>query len=251
MSYWKTLFILSILFISISCTRQNNTNNFDITLEINISEPQFVEVQQVIDNDIYNNIHTLNIPYNILKDTRINFATYHNDNIISNAVIEYYTESGVIKNINEIDNYNIIGILDRPILNWNVEFFRYGSNINNILNQFGINLSTDEINDLNSMRLYSPFIISFDVIELYFFRVGREIYRLSVIQYNSNSIVYEFNLKIGTPKIEIIEKFGDPTYYTDDENIFIYPFFGTLRQLNVLFENDIVAKVQIIAYDGE
>ena len=250
MFIWKTIFKLSIVFLFISCTRQTNTTP-DISIEINIPEQQVIEVQHLIDNDLHNNIPILDIPYTILKNIWIDFATYHDDNIISNAVIEYYPESGVIRNISEIDNYNIMGILDRPILNWNVEFFRYGSNVNNILTQFGINISTEDLYDLNNMPLYNPFRVSFDVIDLNFFRSISEIHWLSVIQYNSNSDVYEFNLKIGTSKIEILEYFGEPTYYTNDGNIFIYPFFGTLRQLNVIFENDIVTKVQIIAYDGE
>lgn len=181
------------------------------------------------------------------------------DNVISNVILKHYFERGGIKNILDIDNTKIIDVLVRPILNIDVSLrsategirgFHF-SDIAELIKTFGIVLPEEDVINLNDVDTYE-FVINRIIVEalrLYFYRPFflSSSQFLNVIEYEKNSNFFDWNIKIGTSKDDIIERFGNPSANSADGTVYIFESFTTLRKINITFENDRVRKVQLIA----
>jgi hypothetical protein len=268
MKKMKIYWIVILLIIISSCNKKykNNEVFVDITDYQEILN-DFIMDQNIkvenntnnINNEAYNKIYQLihDFPVTIEYNVDVNLARHYLNNIISNVNIIYKPESGVILNINEIENKNVNEILDNPILNIKIIYspttpsgYYFFYDIIDLLTQFEIFLYEEDIMNINSSKPYENIKISMENLNLYISRTFYTI-MLFIIEYENNSNIYDYNIKIGTEKDKIIERFGEPHYYSEEENVYIYNSFATFRQLNITFENNIVTKVQIITFEGE
>ena len=196
---------------------------------------------------------TANFPILIEHNVQANLARHFGDNMRSNVIIINKPESCAILYIEGIDwsKMEVVeSILDKPILNKSIVPYRSTANIVDILSSFEIFISKEDINNINNTPRHTENRITMENLSLYFFRFEGEANWLFVIEYENNSDFYDFNIKIGTERGEIINRLGKPTYYSDDGGIFIYRSFRTLRQLHIIFDNHAVVKVQIAIFEG-
>ena len=198
-----------------------------------------------------------NFPLSIEFNTRnIYIARSIDSDMRSNVNIIRFPESCRIMNLDEIENSKIDVIFNQPILNKNIlfppEFSEnpYFDNIVDLLRMFEIDLSEAYIEKFNSSAEWVTTRIEMENINLFTYRTIGQSQKLFIIEYNNNCSFYDFNIKIGTSKNQIIERFGEPTFYSKDREIFIYSSFRTLRQINIFFRNAEVIKVQIISWGG-
>lgn len=269
----QTKYLIAFLCLFLSCNNKTR-NDFAITNE----SENIVIIDEAVDKDLENlniqdeftmpnedeivdeNMETQDdnfifpksIEYNI-RNTGI--PSSHDSNMKSNINIIYKLESDVILNINEIEHKDISDILNRPIINKNIRIpSEYDDNnfdsISGLLKEFGIGLKYEDIERIGNEPLYNMIKIETDDLNLYVYRVYEQIYKLFVIEYDGNSLLYDFNIKIGTGKDEINNRLDIPSYYSEEDDIYIYSSFKTLREVNILFDNDKVKKVQLISFGG-
>jgi len=187
-----------------------------------------------------NESDTKNIIYNIPElelNVEIKFARYTSENIKTDEEIQ------------KINN-----VFEWPILNKNINVFSQKNNIpyidiGKLLRPFEIIVTPEQLNK-DEFRLSSDLMhkVTFDNLSLYLcrnFSASWE-YLLFVIEYERNSNFYDINVKIGTGRDEIIERFGEPNCITED--IFIYDASDIYRRMDIAFDNDTVTKVQLIRY---
>lgn len=190
-----------------------------------------------------------NFPVILEIGTWPNFSWRRDPDIIPNVDIIIIPETCTIQNLQEIDNVKINDVFNRPILNKDIMLFYHtrgmrSFGINDLLDPLQIILSEED-----EERLFHTNKITMEEISLYFHGSREEdIFFLYVIEYENNSILFDFNIRIGTSRDEITERFGAPTYFSEDRDTYIYFSFSTFRQMNILFNNDRVAKVQLIAF---
>jgi hypothetical protein len=201
--------------------------------------------------------NVFNFPLSIEINTKkIDLARRNDSDMISNVNILYLPESCAIMNIDEIENQGLYDIFNRPILNKNMSFPSeysqnpYFNNIINLLGMFNIDISENDIINLNNSSVLVTNKILTENINLYIYRTFGQSYKLFIIEYECNSHFYDFNLKIGSTKNEIVQRFNYPAFYSVERDIFIYSSFQTFRQINLTFENEVVKKVQIISWGG-
>jgi hypothetical protein len=214
-------------------------------------------VDEIVDENLEakddNFIFPKSIEYNI-KNTDI--PSRHDSNMKSNINIIYKPESDVILNIEDVEHKSINDILNRPIINKNIYIPSEYADDNNfdsifeLLKEFGICLRREDIERINNEPLYNMIKIETDDLNLYVYRIYEQVYKLFVIEYDGNSLLYDYNIKIGTGKDEINNRLDIPSYYSEEDDIYIYSSFKTLRQVNILFDNDKVKKVQLISFGG-
>jgi hypothetical protein len=70
------------------------------------------------------------------------------------------------------------------------------------------------------------------------------------MEYSVNNVLYDYVLKIDMVKDEVIEKLGQPTYYLNKGDFFIYESFKSLRQINIEFIKNKISKVQLTSWGG-
>ena len=220
----KTTDIITSTGIADSYTEENNLNNTQITQDTSL------EIQHISYD------HHAKVEY----DTQPIFALPRHDNMILNV------------NINEVDNTKINTIFEKPVLNKNIELqsgFRGTnfSNISEILTSFDIFIPAEDVEVINKLpsagqitRLTTEYV-SLSIVDSSF---------LFMIEYNNNNNLYDWNIKIGTNKNDIIEIFGEPSAYSNDGDVYIFSSFDTGRQINITFFNDKIIKVQLISFPG-
>ena len=173
--------------------------------------------------------------------------------------IIYWPESCSIQNIAEIKNEKINFIFDRPILNKDIYFASdncpnaYFDNIVDLLFLFGIGLSSENMEVINNPTSFWGYNITRIVMEnlnLYTLGFGGKSAKVFVIEYKNNCTFYDFSLRIGSNRKDIIEKIGNPHFISEERGIDIYSCFITLRQINLFYTNDEVVKVQLISWGG-
>jgi len=200
----------------------------------------------------------INFPVTLVLE-KPNFARQRDSNIISNVNIIRVPESNSIRNIHEIDNIKINTVFDRPILNREILLYShnrqiYHFNIFELLNPFQIILSKEDIEKLSNLPLYGFDIykVNMEKISLFFYKNSgsQDEFLLFVIEYENNSTLFDFNVRIETERNMIHDRFGEPTFFSEDNNVYIYFSFTTNRQMNITFENDKVVKVQLITFEG-
>ena len=201
-----------------------------------------------------------NFPLSIENNVRGLFLPHQNNSDMRAKIeIIYWPESCSIKNIAEIQNERINLIFDRPILNKDIYFASdncpnaYFDNIVDLLFLFGIGLSSENmeaINNPTSFGGYNITRIAMENLNLYTLGFGGKSAKVFVIEYENNCTFYDFNLRIGTNREDIIEKIGNPHFTSEERGIDIYSCFITLRQINLFYKNDEVVKVQLISWAG-
>jgi hypothetical protein len=182
-------------------------------------------------------------------------ARFNDSDMKQNVVVVYWSESDVIKNIEEIEpNQKVIEILDRPfetvehsILSDYSE--RLFNGINELLNIFEINISQDMVDKFNSTELYKIIRIKIKNLNIYVYRNYNEFFKLFVIEYD-NDLFYEPKLKIEYSKTDIINLLENPSAYSEERNIFIYISHKTGRQINIFFDNENIKNIQLISWGG-
>jgi hypothetical protein len=178
-----------------------------------------------------------------------------NTDMIQNVKIMYRLESDAILNINEIEPLPIVSeILDNPISNRSVSMLseysqkRLYNGFEEIAKLLDINIVEQSLNKINNNEYYEIIKITANDIILYIYRESN--IKLFIMEYSVNNVLYDYVLKIGTDKDEIIKKLGQPTYYSNKTDIFIYESFKSLRQINIQFNNNKISKVQLISWGG-
>jgi hypothetical protein len=207
-----------------------------------------LENQHYISND-----ENINFNFN---PTRKGIARIYEDDMILNITIIYKSESSSIINLDEIEpNQIILDILDKPFENSELKilpeylFEKRVYKIEELFYIFGIYLSQDNINNFKNINYWNMVNIKIENLNIYVLNEG-EYYKLYIVEYDNN-IYFEPIIKIGYTKYEIEEKLGVPTAYSNERNIYIYESKRTLRQINVIFDDDEKVKtVQLIAYPG-
>ncbi|GHV34614.1 hypothetical protein AGMMS4952_27010 [Spirochaetia bacterium] len=194
-----------------------------------------------------NNYDEITIEYN----TKISFAHYGDDDMVGNVKKIYKPETDTILNIDEIEPKDIVlEIFNKPILNKDIgmpliydnkEIYYGFKEITTLFNKKIDPIEVIKINDSSPENINK---ITIDNISFYLF--GSRY--LFIMEYFENSSLYNFVLKIGMNKDEIVEMLGEPSYYSDKRNIFIYSSPKTLRQINLHFDNDKLSIVQLFAF---
>ena len=262
------LYIFTVLlFLSCSEMKSNNNDlesNYISNTEIPYYELYFID--SIEDNNVsYTNDDSAkmvleniyyDLPIYIEFDTQPIVYAYFADDMRSNVIITYFPESGVIQNIEGFLSTAIYDVFEIPILNKNVLFpSQYTANpyfngIADLINQFGVIVSDEDIDKLNNSPLDTVNKITIDELHLYVIRIFDQRQKLFIIEYENNSNLFDFNVKIGIGKDVILERFGEPTYYNEDGSILIYTSFNTFRELNFLFDSNILTRVQLISFLG-
>ncbi|GMO62457.1 MAG: hypothetical protein Ta2A_09080 [Treponemataceae bacterium] len=193
------------------------------------------------------NYDEVTIEYNI----KVSYPFYGDDDMIGNVKIIYKPETDTIQNIDEIEPNNIvIEILDKPIVNKDIGMpFIYGNKkifydfeeITTILNKKIDPVEKNKIKASNSETINK---VTIDNINFYLFG---SIF-LFIMEYSENNSLYDFVLKIGMNKDEIVGMLGEPSYYSDKRNIFIYSSHKTSRRMILYFDNDKLSKVQLFSF---
>lgn len=197
-------------------------------------------------------------PVSIEFDLEPGFMIFSGRNMILRTEIIYASESCQILNYYEVLNVDVNDVLDRPILNKNIflpstvrtNYRAFFDCIEELLNIFGVSLLQADVDKFNETQAWRSSRITLEYMYLYITRTFSGSFRLWMIEYNKPSSLYDFNVKIGTEKSEIISRFGFPIYYSEEGDIFDYWAHGTLRSMIILFENEKVARVQLTASDG-
>jgi hypothetical protein len=243
--------------IIVSTTKIHNS----IIEHISVEENMLVTKME----DLHNNME-LNNEYmfsnsicSLELNVKTNFAHSWGSNIKPNVNIMHRPESDGIENIQEIDNLLINSVFENPIFDRNIKILShvrtiYYFTIHDLLQPFEIFLTEEQNEKLVELPLYGSSMnkISFNNLNLYFYKTSgsNNLFLLFMLEYEENSSFYNYNIKIGMNKEEIIEKFGTPTYYSEVGDVNIYYSFSTGRQLNITYDNDVVVKVQMITYEG-
>ena len=250
------LIVFGMVFFSCN-NRRENTNNSEESI-VEYFEIPILELQQEEMDIQYRYIQfPVCIEFDISSS---DFILGHGQNMISNIESIYAPESCEILNLEEIQNIAIENIFYNPILNTNMflpchwsprdNIFR---NIDDLLNIFDIVLSQEEIDRIDANRANGfgsgSIRISTEYMSLYIEK-SQFHFRLWMLEYDKISSVYDFNIKIGTGKEEIISRFGIPSRQTEQGHIFDYVSFKSLRSMIILFYDEKVKKVQLIASDG-
>jgi hypothetical protein len=195
------------------------------------------------------------VTYNVRQ---INIVNPERTNIRSNVTVRYRPESDVIANINEIENKKIYEVFDKPILNKDIVFLsEYSPNphfddIDSLLSLFDVVLPEADIDKLNKSRLYYEINrISKDNLDIYVFRTDGGLHKLYILEYDKNSSIYDYNIKIGTPKDDIINRFGEPVYFSTYNDYIAYKSFSSLREIHIFLKDNAVSRVQLISFAGE
>jgi hypothetical protein len=188
--------------------------------------------------------------------TGIKLVRLDDDDVRQGEIVNYKIENNLIDSVNEIEyNQKIIEILDEPFENLKLSLFseysekRLFNGIKELLNIFSINPSQSINEKFNNFGLYKGIRIIIKNLTLYVYKEYDTGYKLFFIEYDKD-IPYEPRIKIEYTKDEIINLLGNPSAYSDERNLFIYNSNKTLRQINILFENDKVKNIQLISWGG-
>jgi hypothetical protein len=187
----------------------------------------------------------------------LNIVRFIDNDIIRNVEIIHRPESCSIVNLDIIEpNQIVLDIINKPFENLELSIFsetstiRAFNGIQELLKIFGVNLSTEIIEEINIINPNNKIIkISIENIDMYIYREWNILFKLFIVEYSYNN-PYEPKIKIGSSKNEIISLLGTPSGYSEERNMFIYNSFRTYRQIVLFFENDIVNKVQFISWGG-
>jgi len=256
----KNLSVCFIIFaLLFSCNRRSPEVNSldDADSNANQVDEKYLELD--IDNNNTNAWHiTHGFPILIEYDVEFPNAMRLEENMVSNVIFEYAPENRGIINIDDIDNTRIIEVFDRPALNKTIELSSYigekgpiFNNITELLLLFEIILPPEDVEIINNTTFSQELNrIKVESLTIYFTRILRssELQRLFIIEYDSNSDIFDWNIKIGSSRDEITKRFGEPSGYSIDRTIYIFESFSTARQINIIFNNDNVVKVQLIAF---
>jgi len=243
---------LPLLFISCN-SRQKEHLQEENLITMNTIESNGNTADIILNNNYDDEL--INIDFNPIG---VKIARFNDKDMIQTVNIEYFPESDVIKNINEIEPHQtVIDILDKPFEKLKVGRLSehaqdaYGSKykIDDVFNLFGVNISPKLINKINLIDSYKEIKIRIEKLNIFLYReYGDDYFKLSVIEYDDNS-KYEPKLLIGYDKEYILELLGTPTVFSDDRNIFVYNSRNSLRQINIYFNDDNNANmVQLIAW---
>jgi hypothetical protein len=245
------LFILFLFFVSCIPKEKKHSRNNELietgTTENNIIGDNINEIPLL--NNYTNEL--IDIEFNVIE---LNLAHFNNDDMKQNIDIIYYSESDVIKNINEIEpNQKVIEILDKPfeklefsiLPNYKAPRLFYG--IDELLNIFKINIPQNIIEEFNNSGSFEHSRIRVDNLNIYVYKEFN-VFKLFYIEYD-NDLFYEPRLKTEYSKNDILNLIGNPSAYSDNRNIFIYYELRTLRQINIIFDNNEKVKlVQLISW---
>ena len=194
-------------------------------------------------------------PVSIEFDLAPGYMITYRRNMISRVI--YAPESCAILNYYEVLSIDSNTVLDNPILNKNIflpstvrtNYRAFFERVEDILDVFGISLLQEDIEKFNKTRNHGSSRVRLEYMNLYITR-SSDWFRLWMIEYDKPSTIYDFNIEIGTGKDEIISRFGNPARHSEEDDIFVYWAFGTLRSVILLFENNKVVRVQLTASDG-
>ena len=225
-----TIFLISFFGVFLfSCSSKTKNNNNQLNMdknvldsELNVVIEQNNEVMKVEDVKfpIFIDYNKPTVDYIVSKEIR--------SKLKSNIDIIYKPESDVILNLDEIENISIYEIFDRIVLNGNFCISstysdnHYFKNISDLLYLFNVKLNPNDIENINSIQdYYATIKVSTEYMNLYITKDTYS-YRLFMVEYDKNSSIYNFNLKMESEKDELLKMFGIPAYNSEDENIYVY-----------------------------
>jgi hypothetical protein len=227
-----------VLIVCFGCTPQKTQSN-KTTVEIQ-QNSKIKQSKDVTSREKLN--------FEVIENT--NILHFNDENIIASIEVEYFPESDVVKNIEmfkQKDKY--YELFNKPFKNTNLNISHNNpKSANEILKLF--NIGEYDINDLSQVGTYKTIKISLDGINLYLLKVGTDSYAIFFIEVLNDSIEYQSTIALDSSQEDVIQILGEPNFFTKDRNAFIYTSLNELMQINVLFNNNKIEKLQYLFWDG-
>ena len=185
----------------------------------------------------------------------IDIVRFNDDNVVSREPFEFKQESNSAKDIRFfIQNDTFYDFIHKPFYNLSVGLDlsierKRGMPVFDLLELFNIDKRDVGSYDFSKVKKYEIVRIIHDSIAIYLMAIDKELFKIFLIELNSESENYKSRLPLLSNKTDVINMLGSPYFFSKSEDVFIYRDTN-LFQINIYFTNNKISKIQYMVWEG-
>ncbi len=240
--------VLATVLMACSPAKEPNTPIHGVVVDTEVSSPKVV----ALDVTPYEGEVTFEVGRSL-----IDLVGFNDNDVVAKTKIEYFPETDRVKNITEIEpGVAVARLFDKPFGDLQFRIINSGENgaaytdVQAAVAQFGIFLTEPQIAAARAANQFDTVKISTNDISIYLLKVSESLFEIWVIELPADGKVFRSSLPLDLSPQELQTTLGEPNFKKKDESVFVYSFFSSLRQLNILWSEGKISRVQYITWNG-